>query len=342
VIRVFNIKNYILNKRKETTNCEVGQGTDQQKQFAKALSSFVGIDVTSEIKDPLKKMHVDFAMSTNDRGRYVAEIIENYIDIKNKRFLDVGCAYGGFLVAFAERGAADVVGIDINEGLLELARHNLSDNGIKANIMKADILEENLPEQIFTFDIVSCNDVIEHVDNPMQAIVNLSHLLKPNGILFMEIPNKYFSGFLREDGHYKLPGITLLPKSQADKYYRAIFDSDNTVGHYKSLSWYYYHLMRNGLQPKLVNNLKVSNISDLVFDFEESLRILKIFNDDRLDKSLNADIRQRTYELDLKFHQDLNNYHALENKNDKIINYAQQELMLRYGTSFWSIIAIKT
>jgi hypothetical protein len=35
-------------------------------------------------------------------------------------------------------------------------------------------------------------------------------MLAPDGIAYLEIPNRYFTRFVREDGHYKLFGITLL------------------------------------------------------------------------------------------------------------------------------------
>jgi 2-polyprenyl-3-methyl-5-hydroxy-6-metoxy-1,4-benzoquinol methylase len=106
--------------------------------------------VTKEIDDSLFKMYVDFALSANDRGRDVASKLEKYTSIKGKRFLDVGCAFGGFLVAFAERGASEVVGIDIDEQLLKLGHANVLDYDIIANIIKQNLLNDDLPKLIGT------------------------------------------------------------------------------------------------------------------------------------------------------------------------------------------------
>ncbi len=60
---------------------------------------------------PLYEMYVRFALSTTLRGRTFADFISPYV-ARPRRFLDVGCAYGGFLRAWRERGA-DVVGVEI-------------------------------------------------------------------------------------------------------------------------------------------------------------------------------------------------------------------------------------
>src|SRR5262245_25282588 len=49
------------------------------------------------IADPVQRLHVDFALSTVTRGRYACDRIKSYVDVSGKSYLDVGCAYGGFL-----------------------------------------------------------------------------------------------------------------------------------------------------------------------------------------------------------------------------------------------------
>ena len=42
-------------------------------------------------------------------------------DLHGKRVLDMGCGYGENCIAFARRGAAEVLGIDISEKMLAVA-----------------------------------------------------------------------------------------------------------------------------------------------------------------------------------------------------------------------------
>lgn len=321
-------------KRKEKTSY-------QKVEFLKSLSEYLGVDVTREVKDSLLLLHVDFALNTNARGRQVVNIVRKYTPIKRKRFLDVGCAYGGFLVAFAEAGAKEVVGIDINEKLLKLARANASDNSINAIITRADILDEDLPKTVGEFDIITCNDVIEHVEDPMRTIVNLSNLLRDGGILYMEIPNRYYVGFLKEDGHFKLPGITLLPKWQAEQYHHAIFGCEYTVGHYKSLQWYFYHLMRNSIYPKLINFPTITESSTLVSEFNNAISILDSFSDSRINGNLEPEIKKRAKKLARTFSREVEECSRLKKTYPKTANYAEQEILHRYGTDFWEIIGVK-
>ena len=43
-------------------------------------------------------------------------------DFKKKRVLDLGCGYGWHCLYAAEHGAASVIGVDISEKMLEVAR----------------------------------------------------------------------------------------------------------------------------------------------------------------------------------------------------------------------------
>ena len=51
-------------------------------------------------------------------------------DIKNKRVLDLGCGFGEHCKRFIDCGAKKVVGIDISEKMLEVARNENSDPNI--------------------------------------------------------------------------------------------------------------------------------------------------------------------------------------------------------------------
>jgi len=56
-----------------------------------------------------------------------------------KRVLDLCCNTGGFGVYAAARGAGEVVGIDIDEAVLEIARGNAKLNNVRPRFVQADI-----------------------------------------------------------------------------------------------------------------------------------------------------------------------------------------------------------
>ncbi len=56
-----------------------------------------------------------------------------------RRVLDLCCNTGGFGVYAAVRGASEVVGIDIDEAVLDIARGNARLNGVKPRFVQADV-----------------------------------------------------------------------------------------------------------------------------------------------------------------------------------------------------------
>lgn len=72
--------------------------------------------------------------------------------------------------------------------------------------------KKSLPFQEDTFDIVICNDVLEHLDNPVAALENIKIVLKRGGILYINTPNlnlfrKKVLGFADKKEHH----ISLFP-----------------------------------------------------------------------------------------------------------------------------------
>ncbi len=59
--------------------------------------------------------------------------------VAGKRVLDLCCNTGGFAVYSAVRGAADVVGVDIDAAVIEIARGNAKLNGVRPRFVQGDI-----------------------------------------------------------------------------------------------------------------------------------------------------------------------------------------------------------
>ena len=57
-------------------------------------------------------------------------------------------------------------------------------------VVKSDDYWRHVPD---TFDYVIANHVIEHVDNPVQWVVDLGRLLNERGVLFLTIPDKKYN-----------------------------------------------------------------------------------------------------------------------------------------------------
>ncbi len=195
-----------------------------------------------------------YALTTNERGNHVKDIIKLHTELKGKRYLDIGTAYGGFPIAFSKE-CSSVTGFEINEDFLKLARNNFSDNNLSPeNLHCIDITQKQQLEQFKnSFDVITCNNVIEHVENVKEAIENIYELLSPGGIVYFEIPNKNYPGFIIKDGHYGLFGITLLGRKDAEEYYKEYFPEHTySVSEYYEMGEYIALFQDTGFQVEVI------------------------------------------------------------------------------------------
>jgi glycosyltransferase involved in cell wall biosynthesis/SAM-dependent methyltransferase len=186
---------------------------------------------------PMYETYVNYALTTNERGDTLAHFLSPYIQFRNKSYLDIGTAYGGYLVAFAKRGCRPYLGIEINEKLIELCKLNLMENKLKTNnVLQHDICEP-LPADLRErkFDLITCTDVLEHVIDLPRTLENLKTLLADQGYLYLEIPNRYHVNNVISDPHFGLFGITLLGRDDAVQYLKSMVEWDYSVSDYYEL-----------------------------------------------------------------------------------------------------------
>ena len=105
--------------------------------------------------------------------------------------LDVGCG-GGILCEPLSRLGAKVTGIDTNEKAIKVAKKHAKIKNLKINYINAEL--SNLKK--CSFDIITCMEVLEHVENVNQIISISNDILKKNGIFFGSTINKTFSSYL--------------------------------------------------------------------------------------------------------------------------------------------------
>jgi 2-polyprenyl-3-methyl-5-hydroxy-6-metoxy-1,4-benzoquinol methylase len=204
---------------------------------------------------PTERMWAEFRLTSAERGWNAVELLGGPSAFRGKRVLDVGCAYGGFLVAAAHAGAKESVGIDVDPELLDLARLLLSDHQTTADLRTGDITDASLADRIGQFDVVFCNDVLEHILDLRGAAANLAQLLNPGGLLFLEIPNGQAVQYVGSDGHYKLPGITLLEHTAAVRWFRSFYEDayPYRTYFYAPLDFYVALFSGVGLPLRLLN-----------------------------------------------------------------------------------------
>ena len=100
------------------------------------------------------------------------------------RCLDAGCGGGRGSVLMAECGAAEVVGVDLSERNVETCRARTARRGLdNCRFVQGSLLE--VPFEDASFDVVWCNGVLHHTEDPDRALVELARLLRPGGRLWL-------------------------------------------------------------------------------------------------------------------------------------------------------------
>ena len=207
----------------------------------------------ADLAEPLRT-YARYALQTVDRGRWALAGLPPDALEPGFRFLDAGCAYGGYLAAAAEMGAREVVGVDVDPRYLAIARRLLAARGVSAQVVEGSVGDERLLRSLGSFDVITCADVIEHVDSPLVTLGAIARALAPGGALFVAVPNAWCPACVRSDPHFQQFGITLLPREQARTYYRQVSGSTYyDVGEYHRLDDYLGVLRREGLTAALVN-----------------------------------------------------------------------------------------
>tara|TARA_Y100000590_G_scaffold43848_1_gene46729 strand:+ start:53703 stop:54632 length:930 start_codon:yes stop_codon:yes gene_type:complete len=134
--------------------------------------------------------------------------LETKIKRKNKSIFDLGSGSGYFLKRAKDKGWI-TNGIEPN---LVAASHSK-----KIGIPVINDFFENLNiNKMKKFDSINLFDVLEHVHDPIQLLKNCHKLLKPKGIIVIEVPNDYnplqkiVQQSLKKDQYW----LTLLTKSR--------------------------------------------------------------------------------------------------------------------------------
>lgn len=110
------------------------------------------------------------------------------------KVLDVGCG-GGILSEALARHGAQVIGIDLSQQAIEVARQHAKEQGlaIEYRYQSAEALADEMPEQ---FDVVTCLEMLEHVPQPQVVVQACARAVKPAGHVIFSTINRTLKAFL--------------------------------------------------------------------------------------------------------------------------------------------------
>lgn len=287
-------------------------------------------------------MWFDYAMSTNWRGGELARLLAPHMPVGARRYLDIGCGFGGCLVAMSRLGL-EVQGVEIDPIRVELAVANCADNGLHSCAHQRDILADGAIDDLGTFDIITLVDVIEHVLDVPGTLTRVARLLNPGGIAFLEIPNKFDLQAVAHDGHFDLFGITLLPRPLAIEYHRTFFAFDYDVGDYYETDYYMGLLKKLGCTTTVI-----SSLHHQAHDLEQAAPLHKAMLEayatyrEQTASQVSTPVDQAIRQALEVYEEQYNNALAsVSVSDDPSIDQRRAAFQLKYLTDFWTLLAVK-
>jgi 2-polyprenyl-6-hydroxyphenyl methylase/3-demethylubiquinone-9 3-methyltransferase len=123
-----------------------------------------------------------------------AQFVTERAAIAGARVLDVGCG-GGLLCEALARAGAQVTGIDLAPGMIEVARLHAAEQGLDITY-KVESAEQIASANTAGFDVVTCMEMLEHVPDPERMVGTLGTLVRPGGAIFVSTINRNLKSFL--------------------------------------------------------------------------------------------------------------------------------------------------
>jgi len=126
-------------------------------------------------------------IGADDEGRRVHEAVMRLLRSVPRAgsLLDIGCADGAKAMAYSELVG---VAVDKVKGVEAQERYRVQ-AAEKFEVFPIDIERERLPFEDEAFDLIVCNQVLEHLKNIFLPLAEMDRMLKTGGYLLIGIPN---------------------------------------------------------------------------------------------------------------------------------------------------------
>jgi 2-polyprenyl-6-hydroxyphenyl methylase / 3-demethylubiquinone-9 3-methyltransferase len=183
LVKFFLKRGYMRGEGMTICNHTVGKNIDQ-KEIAKFDSL---ADYWWDRQGALKSLH--------DINPLRLQYIDCHTSLCAKRVLDIGCG-GGILSEVMAAKGAQVTGIDAANGPLRAARKHAKKEGLAIQYIQstAELFAREKPN---SFDVVTCLELLEHVDEPASIVAACAHLVRPGGdVIFATIDKTPLAGLL--------------------------------------------------------------------------------------------------------------------------------------------------
>ena len=120
-------------------------------------------------------------LSMGQNGRWRRAMVDHIVPGRPGLVLDVACGPGGEALQLAERGAGQVVGIDLTMDMLRQGQRNVSQRSLAGRIQLINGRAEHMPFADASFDALTFTYLLRYVDDPRATLAELARVVKPGG-----------------------------------------------------------------------------------------------------------------------------------------------------------------
>lgn len=165
--------------------------------------------------------------------------------LENKRVLDIGCGFGWHCIYAAQQGAASVLGIDISEKMLAVARQNTP----FANVKYIQLAMEDIDFAPDSFDVVISSLAFHYTPNFAPICRSVAHCLATGGHFVFSVEHPVFMAYGNQDWAYNSDGERIY--WPVDRYFtegerNAVFLGQPVTKYHKTLTTYLNTLLQTG------------------------------------------------------------------------------------------------
>lgn len=121
-----------------------------------------------------------------DKLNYLPRLVD-FNAYRGKKLLEIGCGAGVDLVRFARAGAI-VTGVDLSRTSNDLARQNIAQNDLQADLRIMDGEELQFADE--SFDVVYAHGVLQYTADANRMISEIHRVLKPGGKAVLMVYNR--------------------------------------------------------------------------------------------------------------------------------------------------------
>lgn len=112
----------------------------------------------------------------------VDRIVEG-VDLNGKHVLELGSGAGGGTLVLASKYGAEVVGLELEQALVELSQRHARDAGLAGQVEFRCVPPGPLPVDDASFDVLYTSGVVCHIGDRAELFREILRVLKPDGML---------------------------------------------------------------------------------------------------------------------------------------------------------------